>query len=111
MAINHAMRAEVIHLQPLGSKIGSTQTHTLFKTNAMQAIRLVLPAGKQIAEHKAPGEITVHCLEGRIRFTVGETSHELTAGDMLYLAAAEPHAVEAVIDSSVLVTMLGINVG
>jgi quercetin dioxygenase-like cupin family protein len=106
MAINHANPAEVIHLQPLGFKIGSTKTHTLFKTDAMEAIRLVLPAGKQIAEHKAPGEITVHCLEGRVKFTAGGASHELTAGDMLYLGAAEPHAIEAINDASVLVTIL-----
>jgi len=72
----------------------------------MELIRLVLPAGKQIVEHKAPGEITVQCLEGCVKFTVDGRSQELTAGDMLYLEAAKPHAVEAVKDSSVLVTIL-----
>ncbi|MEX1027616.1 MAG: cupin domain-containing protein [Candidatus Paceibacterota bacterium] len=106
MAINHANSAEVIHLQPLGSKIGSTKTYTLFKTDVMEAIRLVLPAGKQIAEHKAPGEITVYCLEGRVKFTSEGKTNELVAGDLLYLSAADPHAVEAMKDSSVLVTIL-----
>ena len=106
MAIHHANPAEVIHIQPLGTKLGSTKTYTLFKTDAMEVIRLVLPAGKLIAEHKAPGEITVHCLEGYVRFTAAGTTQELAAGDMLYLHAAEPHAVEAVSDSSILVTIL-----
>ena len=105
MAINHASQAEVIHLQPLGSKISSTKTYTLFKTDVMEVIRLVMPAGKQIAEHKAPGEITVHCLEGRIRFTSQEKPKELAAGDLLYLNAADPHSVEAIEDSTVLVTI------
>lgn len=105
MAINHANPAEVIHLQPLGSKIVSTKTHTLFKTDVMEAIRLVMPAGKQIPEHKASGEITVHCLEGAVKFFVGETPHELSAGDMLYLEAGKLHAVEAIEDSTVLVTI------
>jgi len=106
MAINHANPAEVIHLQPLGSEIGSAKTYTLFKTDVMEAIRLVLPAGKQIAEHQAPGEITVYCLEGRIKFTSQGQPRELVAGDLLYLSAADPHAVEAIEDSSVLVTIL-----
>lgn len=106
MAINHADPAEVIHLQPLGPKIDSTKTYTLFKTDVMEAIRLVLPAGKQIAEHKAPGEITVHCLEGRVVFTAQGEPNEMVAGDLLYLSTAEPHAVEAIEDSSVLVTIL-----
>jgi quercetin dioxygenase-like cupin family protein len=72
----------------------------------MEAIRLVLPAGKHIAEHKAPGEITVLCLEGRVKFTSQGVPKELCAGDMLYLTAADPHAVEAIDDSSLLVTIL-----
>lgn len=106
MAINHANPAEVMHLQPLGSEIGSVRSYTLFKTDVMEAIRLVLPAGKQIAEHKAPGQITVYCLEGRIKFTSAGQPKELVAGDLLYLNAADPHAVEAIEDSSVLVTIL-----
>ena len=106
MSIKHANPSEVIHLQPLGSEIGSTKTSTLFKTEVMEAIRLVLPAGKQIAEHKAPGEITVFCLEGRVKFTSQGVAKELVAGDLLFLTAAEPHAVEAVKDSTVLVTIL-----
>jgi len=106
MAIHHANSNEVIHIQPLGSKLGSTKTYTLLKTDAMEVIRLVLPAGKLIAEHKAPGEITVQCLEGCVRFTSAGTTQELLAGDMLFLHAAEPHAVEAVSASSVLVTIL-----
>jgi quercetin dioxygenase-like cupin family protein len=106
MSLKHANPSEVLHLQPLGSAIGSTKTHALFKTEKMEAIRLVLPAGKQIAEHKAPGEITVLCLEGRVKFTSQGAVKELAAGDLLYLTAAEPHAVEAVEDSTVLVTIL-----
>lgn len=106
MAIQHANPAEVINLQPLGFNIATSKTSTLFKTDAMEAIRLVMPSGKQIAEHKAPGEITVHCLEGCIKFTASGHSHELDAGQMLYLETAEPHAVEAIKDSFVLVTII-----
>jgi len=106
MAIQHSKPFEVIPLQPLGPKIGSTKTHVLFKTQAMEVIRLVLPAGKQIAEHKAPGEITVQCLEGRVKFTSHGEPKELVAGDFLYLSAADPHAVEAIEDSSVMVTII-----
>jgi quercetin dioxygenase-like cupin family protein len=106
LSIKHANPSEVIHLQPLGPKIGNTKTYTLFKTDMMEAIRLVLPAGKHIAEHKAPGEITVFCLEGRVKFTTKVEARELVAGDLLYLTAAEPHAVEAAEDSTVLVTIL-----
>ncbi len=106
MAISHATPGEIIPIHPLKEKIADTKTHTLLKTDAIEVIRLVMPAGKTIAEHKAPGEITVQCIEGFVKFSSGGTSKDLTAGEMLYLSAKEPHAVEAVEDSSVLVTIL-----
>ncbi|WP_404305526.1 cupin domain-containing protein [Neorhodopirellula lusitana] len=106
MAIQHAQPAEVISVAPLGSQIGSTKTSSLLKTESLEVLRLVMPAGKKIAEHKASGEITVHCLEGLVKFTARDKTQDLTAGQMLYLDAAELHAVEAVEDSSVLVTLL-----
>ncbi|TVS15024.1 MAG: cupin domain-containing protein [Planctomycetaceae bacterium] len=106
MAIAHARPGEIIDIRPLKEEIAATRTRTLFKTDAMEVIRLVLRAGKRIAEHKTPGEIMVQCLEGHVRFTAGGKTQEMTAGEMLYLSGAEPHAVDAVEDSSVLVTIL-----
>lgn len=105
MSIPHAKSGEIISL-PLGTALGNSRTATLVKTNDLELIRLVLPAGKEIPSHKAPGEITVQCLEGRIAFTAEGQTQELTAGKLLYLAAGEPHAVKAIEDSSVLVTIL-----
>jgi quercetin dioxygenase-like cupin family protein len=106
MAIPHAHAGEVVDVRPLREKIADTKTYTILKTDVMEVVRLVMPKGKRIAEHQAPGEITVQCLEGHVRFTSGGRTHELTDGTMLYLSAAEPHAVEALEDSSVLVTIL-----
>ena len=106
MSIPHANPGQLIDVSPLGEKLSESQTYTLLKTSDLEVIRLVLPAGKQIAEHKAPAEITVQCLEGEVTFTTLGKTQTLTAGRMLYLSAAEPHALEATQDSSVLVTLL-----
>ncbi len=106
MAIAHASPGEMIDVRPLGEAVADTKTRTLLKGDDVEVLRLVLPAGKSIAEHKAPGQITVHCLEGRVRFTAMDKTQELTAGTLLYLEAAQPHALQAVEDSSLLVTIL-----
>ncbi|MAT16016.1 MAG: cupin [Planctomyces sp.] len=106
MSIPHAKPGEVIDVRPLGSSFPGTKTHTLFKTSKMETLRLVLPQGKTLSEHKAPGEITIHCLEGEVRFTSLGKTETLHPGTMLYLSAGEPHAVEAVEDSSILLTLL-----
>ncbi|MCO8123846.1 cupin domain-containing protein [Stieleria sp. TO1_6] len=105
MSIHHAKPGEVIDVRPLGEALSDTKTRALFKTDRIEVLRLVMPAGKTIAEHKAPGEITVQCLEGQIDFTTMGQTHALAAGDMLFLAAGEPHALQAHQDSSVLVTI------
>lgn len=53
MAIPHAKPAEVIDVRPLGARLRDTQTTTLVKTDALEVIRLVLPAGKEIQRHKS----------------------------------------------------------
>lgn len=105
MAIPHAQPGEIIPLV-LGTSLTGSKTTTLVKTASLELIRLVLPAGKAIPSHTAPGEITVQCLEGRIAFTAAGRTQELGAGQLLYLAAGEPHAVQGIEDSSVLVTIL-----
>ena len=106
MSIPHAKSGEVVNLWPLGAALATTKTTTLVKTADMDLIRLVVPAGKEIPTHKAPGEITVHCLEGRVIFTADGRAQKLAAGQLLYLAAAKPHALKGIEDSSLLVTIL-----
>lgn len=76
------------------------------KTGDLELIRLVLSAGKVIPPHKAPGEITVQCVEGRVAFTANGKTQELTVGQLLHLAAGEPHALKGIEDSSLLVTLI-----
>lgn len=106
MAIHHAASGEVVDVRPLGPALAKSVTGTLVKTSGLEVIRLVVPAGKDIPEHKAPGEITVQCLEGAVDFTAAGQTQRLAAGDMLYLASGVPHSLRGVQDASVLVTIL-----
>jgi quercetin dioxygenase-like cupin family protein len=67
---------------------------------------MVMPQGKHIPRHEVPGEITLQCLEGRVKVDLGDRSLELAAGDFIYLDGHRPHGLEAVLDSTVLVTIL-----
>lgn len=106
MAIPHAESGAIIDVRPWGDALPQAVTTTLVTTDRMKVIRMALPAGKTIPDHRAPGEITVQCLEGRVEFQAHGRSETLEAGRMLYLAAGEPHALTATEDSSVLVTLL-----
>ena len=93
-------------MRPLGAALGDTKTTTLLKTKAVEVVRMVMAAGKEISEHKAPGEIIVQCVEGKIAFTANGKTQELEAGQLLYLNAEEPHSVKGIEDASFLLTIL-----
>ena len=106
MAIPHAQSAQVIDVRPLGPALTAERTTTLVKTDALEVIRIVLPAGKAVAEHQVKGEITLQCLEGKIEFDSGDAAVELSAGQLIYLAGSQKHSLRAVDDSSLLLTIL-----
>jgi quercetin dioxygenase-like cupin family protein len=106
MASEPAKTGEVIDVRPLGAQLQTAKTTTLLETDGLKVVRLVVPAGKEIPSHRAPGEITVQCLEGRVVFRAGATDHELAAGQLLHLAAHEEHALRGVADASLLVTIV-----
>ena len=106
MAIPHTQPGEVVDVRPLGSALASSQTATLLRAEQVEVRRLVVPAGKEIAEHKAKGEIVVHCLEGKVAYTAFGRTHTLEAGRLLYLPTGEPHSVKGIEDASLLLTIL-----
>ena len=106
MSIPHAGPGEVVDVRPLGAALATTGTRTLVKADALDVIRLVVPAGKEIPTHQAKGELVVHCLEGKVAFTACGRTHDLEAGHLLYLPAGEPHSLRGIEDGSLLLTVL-----
>lgn len=106
MAISHATPEQIIDVRPLGDKLGQSVTTTLIKTDSLEVIRLVVPAGKEIPQHQVKGEITVQCLEGSVNFSTQSRTQTLQAGQLLYLTGDELHGLKGIEDSSVLVTIL-----
>lgn len=95
----------ILHL-PLGKTIETATSAMLLKSDGLELIRLVVPAGKEIPPHRAPGEITVQCIEGLVAFEHDGHVIELRPGDLLHLCPQESHALKGLVDSSVLVTRL-----
>ena len=106
MAIHHAHSGEMIDIRPLGEAITGGRTSTLYKSQHLEVFRMVLLAGKQMAEHSVAGEITVQCLDGSIEFSTGSTHQVVRPGELVCLAGGVPHAFRAIDDSSVFVTLM-----
>lgn len=105
MALKHAQAFETIDVHPLGEQLAQSISTSLIKSRMLQLMRVVLRAGEQLNEHHVRGEITLHCLEGRVRVDTPGHRIALSAGQLVLLPAAEPHAVHALSDTSLLVTV------
>ncbi|MET7303369.1 cupin domain-containing protein [Embleya sp. NPDC005575] len=65
---------------------------------------IALTTGNSLGEHENPGEASLIVLTGRVRLTADDESIEGTSGDLLVIPQ-EPHSLEAVEDSAVILTV------
>ena len=105
MAQPRTLSGVVCSVSPLDAQLQSSRTTALLKSSQLELVRIVLKAGQGLPEHRAPGEITVQCLEGCLQFSTGATTQCMRAGDLIHLAANVPHALLALEDMSALLTM------
>lgn len=102
----HIKPAEVVNLNTLKGDMDQDASYALVKSSDMEVIRMVMPEGKEIAEHSVKGEMSVQCLKGHVLFSVDGKSEELNKGDWLYLNRDQPHSLSALRNSILLVTIL-----
>ena len=105
MALPHAQPGQPVDVAPHGARVATEKTAALFKSDDLEVMRLVLPAGRALPPHRVAGDITVHCLEGRLRLDVDGRACELSAGQLVYLPGGATHDVRALEDASALVTV------
>lgn len=81
-------------------------SHTVYggHEHVLRQTLIALLAGETLHEHENPGEATVHVLHGRVRLGAGDTWWTGAPGDLLIVPASR-HAVDAIEDSAILLTV------
>ena len=107
MALRHAEPGEVISLKPTGAEFQADANSTaIVKSDAFEAIRLVITAGGEMPSHAVAGHITLQCIQGHVRLVLADREVDLRPEDWVYLEGGEPHAVRGIENSSLLLTIL-----
>ncbi|HPR08293.1 MAG TPA: 4Fe-4S dicluster domain-containing protein [Denitromonas sp.] len=106
MAIEHAAPGDLLNILPPRSEHASDASSLLVRADHLEVFRLALPAGKRTPSHAAAGTITIQCLSGRVELETSTRTQIMTPGTLVYLADAEPHAVCALDDAVLLITIL-----
>jgi quercetin dioxygenase-like cupin family protein len=73
----------------------ATTSRTVVSNDAARVVAFAMDAGQELTDHSAPRPVVVQVMEGELAFTVAGERHELSAGDVVYLAPSERHAVVA----------------
>lgn len=106
MSIPHAASGELIDVRPLGKDFHDKASATLVRAEHLEVFRLAIPVGKTLQEHSASGAITIQCIEGLIELEAHGKRQQMPPGSLVYLADVEPHAVTALENSMLLITVL-----
>jgi quercetin dioxygenase-like cupin family protein len=78
---------------------------TLVKTPELRIVLMTLKPGARLDEHMAPGAISIQVLSGRVRVHLPSEIVELPAGELVAVAPAIRHDLEALESSAVLLTI------
>jgi quercetin dioxygenase-like cupin family protein len=89
------------------SRSGQTRAAvTLVKQGGMSLVLTHLHAGGVLQEHGAPGAATIQVLDGHVRVQIGETTLDAPGGRLIAFDSGVRHSVEAVEDSTLLLTLI-----
>jgi quercetin dioxygenase-like cupin family protein len=100
-------RAEELRLTNLiGYQEDSVISRTLIDREAGTVTLFAFDQGQGLSEHAAPYEALVQVIEGKVEITISGRSHQLKAGEMIFLPANEPHSLKARSKFKMLLTMI-----
>lgn len=87
------VRAGIVDDLPISTD--ATTSRVVVNNSLLRVVMFAMDAGQELTDHAAARAVVVQMVEGRLSFTVGTQPHELAAGDVIYLAPNERHAVVA----------------
>ncbi|MGN6593088.1 MAG: cupin domain-containing protein [Terriglobales bacterium] len=101
------LNGEIQHLKQQSawqSGSGPSST-TLVKHPDLRLVLVAMRRGEHLPEHRTAARITVHALSGHLRLHLDGGDQDLAAGQVLVLDRELHHDVEALQDSSFLLTL------
>ena len=64
----------------------ATTSRVVVNNAVLRHVVFSFDAGQVLTEHASPRAVVVQMLSGKMRFRVGEATHDLAGGDVVYLA-------------------------
>jgi len=85
---------------------GSIVSRMLINAPAGTITVFAFDAGEGLSEHTAPYDAVLQVLDGEALITIEGTDYPLKAGEIIIMPAGKPHAVQAVTQFKMMLTMI-----
>lgn len=74
----------------------ATTSRVVVNNDVLRTVIFTFDAGQQLTEHASPKAVVVTLLKGEMDFSIKERKERMKAGDVIYLAPNDRHALVAV---------------
>ncbi len=85
---------------------GAVVSRQIAKAEGGNVTLFAFGAGQELSEHTTPFDALVHLLDGEAEIRIAGRPFHLAAGEAILMPANQPHAVRAVANFKMLLTML-----
>jgi quercetin dioxygenase-like cupin family protein len=80
-------------------------SRTVLRTPAVRVVLFGFSGGQELTEHTSTSRALIQILSGECEFSLDHKPHQLKAGDFLHMPPHAPHAVKAIRQFSMLLTL------
>jgi quercetin dioxygenase-like cupin family protein len=101
------LAARVLHTAELvGYQEGAVVSRTLINQKTGTVTLFAFAVGQELSEHTAPYDALVQVLDGEGEITISGQPYHLRVGDAIIMPANDPHAVRAMTNFKMMLTMI-----
>ncbi len=102
-----APKSEILRLADLVTyNEGSVVSRQITKAEAGNVTLFAFDKDQELSEHTAPFDALVHVLDGEAEIKISGKAFHLKTGEAIIMPADEPHAVKAITQFKMLLTMI-----
>jgi len=100
-------RAQILKIAELVEyQAGAVVSRIVVKAETGNVTLFAFDEGQELSEHTAPFDALVHVLDGEVAINISRKPFHLKTGEAIVMPADEPHAVKAVKQFKMLLTMI-----
>jgi quercetin dioxygenase-like cupin family protein len=100
-------KSEILNMAALAEyQTGAVVSRLVIKAEGGNVTLFAFDEGQELSGHSAPFDALVHVLDGEAEITISGQPHHLKAGECIVMPSNEPHAVKAIKQFKMLLTMI-----